>query len=144
MAPVFSDDSTHSLLSPPHTSQADLMLPSLTTNSLLRSPSATSLRQVRIASHIHSSRSLSHGGVIWFRAPCLCSHCAPPQLDPSQDGFRWVLTPWPSVSWTRLRLLPCSLTWLSTLCMLGAFAGVSWYRTHQVRHHGLWSSARFS
>ena len=37
----------------------------LTTNSLLRSPSATSLRQVRIASRIHSSRSPSHGGVIF-------------------------------------------------------------------------------
>ena len=49
--------STHSLsalrLSRPYTNQADLMLPSLTTNSLLLSPSATSLRQVRTASHTH-------------------------------------------------------------------------------------------
>ena len=69
---------THSLsasrLSRPCTNLADLMLPSLTTNSLLRSPTATSLRQVRTA-HTHSSKSHSHGGVI-FCFPSATSSCA--------------------------------------------------------------------
>ena len=62
--------STHSLSasrhSRPYTNQADSMLLSPTTNLLLRSPSATSLRQVRITSRIHSSKSPSHDGVIFY------------------------------------------------------------------------------
>ena len=101
--------STHSLsasrLSRPCTNLADLMRPSLTTNSLLRSPSATSLRPVRTASHTHSSKSHSHGGVIfcfpsstsscaslWFRplgSPASSSRLSSAMLDPSQGGFRW-------------------------------------------------------
>ena len=118
------------------------MLPSLTTNSLLLSPNATSLRQVRTASHTHSSKVsfpwwrhllLSFFNLVlrfavvpstWksslvvpvikrdgdptsldsflsnfsrilrfqnFRAPDLCSHCAPHSTTtrPSQGGFRW-------------------------------------------------------
>ena len=63
--PTFS---THSLsasrLSHPCTNLVDLV-PLLTTNSLLRSPSATSLGPVWTASHTHSSKSHSHGGVIF-------------------------------------------------------------------------------
>ena len=71
--------STHSLsalrLSLPCTNLADLMLPPLTTNSLLHSPSATSLHQARTASHTHSSKSHSLGGVI-FCFPSSTSFCA--------------------------------------------------------------------
>ena len=42
----------------PCTNLADLMRPSLAVDSLLHSPSATSLHQVRTASHTHSSKSL--------------------------------------------------------------------------------------
>ena len=67
-----SDDFFHSLslslsasrLSHSYMSQPDSMLPSLTTNSLLCSVNATSLRQVRNATRTHSSRSPSHSGVI--------------------------------------------------------------------------------
>ena len=54
-----------SRLSHPCTNLADLMLPSLTTNSLLHSPSATSPHQARTASHSHSSKSHSLSGVIF-------------------------------------------------------------------------------
>ena len=75
--------STHSLcasrLSRPCTILGDLMLPSLTTNSLLRCPSATSLLPVRTASHTHSSKS--HFGVI-FCSPSSTSCCASPWSRP--------------------------------------------------------------
>ena len=74
-----TSSSTHSLsasrLSRPCTNLADLMLPSLTTHSLLRSPNVTSLRQVQTASHTHSLKSHSHGGVI-FCFPSSTSSCA--------------------------------------------------------------------
>ena len=68
------------------------MLPFRTTNLLLRSPSVTSLRQVRTASRTHSSKSLSHGGVIF----CFLSSTLFFSLDvqPSRSGHqtRW----WPT------------------------------------------------
>ena len=54
------------------TNLADLMRPSLTTNSLLHSPS-TSLHQARTACHTLSSKSLALGGVIFcFLSSTLC------------------------------------------------------------------------
>ena len=85
--------STHSLsasrLSRPCTNLADLMLPFFKTNSLLRSPSATSLRQVRTASHFGSS-SVPKTACVFFCILSVVGVYAAQRMD-SIGNTQWVV-----------------------------------------------------
>ena len=133
---LLSDDFFHSLslslsplprLSLPCTNLADSMFPSLTTNSLLHSPSAMSLHQARTASRAHSSKYHSHvasSSAMSLVIPVIKRHGDPASLESYRPislascafevfelGLRSHSSP--HFSTTRLRRVPTP--WLSAL-----------------------------